>query len=101
MFSDHRAGEYAAGVTHKIVEQSECARAKVDFFASTRDASSGRIERQITKVQDRRFRFRASSQQGPPPRHQFLKLEGFGQIVVGTGVQPQDLVLDGGTYSQK
>ena len=88
MFGDHGAGEHAARVAHEIVEKSEFARGQVDLFASPRDGSPGGIERQIIDAQERRFRFRASSQQGPHPRHQFLEGEGFGQIVVGTGIQP-------------
>jgi hypothetical protein len=85
MFGYHGAGEHAAGA-HEVVEECNSAGSSRSFRLPC-DGSPSRIERQIIDAQDRWLRLRASSQQGPHPP-QFLKREGFGQIVVGAGIQP-------------
>jgi hypothetical protein len=51
--------------------------------------------KEVAHAQDRIFHVMAAADQDAQPRQQLFKLERLGQVIVGPGIQAQDLVVDG------
>ena len=79
-------------VAHQVVEQRVLAGRELDRLAVERHPPGGRLEHQRPVGQRRRRRSRGTADQRAHARLQFAEVEGLGQVIVGAGVEPGDLV---------
>ncbi len=94
MFEDHGPGDAAARMPHKVLQQGK-------LFCCQVYANPGNLHDMLHAIQlqigDSEYRLRgnmASPDQPPDSGRQFAEGEGFSQVVVCSGVEALDPVLD-------
>ena len=87
--------EDLAGPPHERLEQRELLGRERDLVAAATDLPGRRVEHQITNAQGGRALGLPAPYQRPQARKQLREGERLHQVVVGTGVEPRDAVLDG------
>ena len=95
LLQQHGAGHRLAGVAHQEFQQLELTRLQVDLLTCAVNGAGDQVHLEITDLEHGGDAAGlAAARQGLDPGDQLGEGIGFDQIVVGTGVQPGDAVLD-------
>jgi len=85
-----------AGVAGEDLDEVPLGRREAHFAIGGRDSLGREVDGEVVSVNDRFFLCgRASSERGSKAREEFVHAEGFGDVVVGAGVERADLVALG------
>src|SRR3569623_1936213 len=95
MLEQHRAGDDAALVAHEIFEQLEFPRQQRNLAAMTARTAGEQVDGEIADPQDGFLGHGvAAAAECLEPRQQFDEGERFDEIVIATGTQAADAVVD-------
>jgi hypothetical protein len=100
MIEDHRAGEQQALPAEKILEEGEFLGGQVEGTPPPRRFPARHIHLEISRFKRRSRLNRRPPGDGPQPREQLLKLEGFAQVVIGAEVETAYALTHGGTSAE-
>ncbi len=100
MFGYHGAGQYPSGIAHHVFEKGIFFGCEFDALASPRDLMRDGVQNQVVDLQDSRGFTAGSSQQRPGAGQQFLDGKGFGEVIVGSGIQAFDALVHFGAGGQ-
>src|SRR5674476_931189 len=95
---DLRLGQHAPRVPHEVAEQLELGCGQVDLRTGAEHLVAVLVQHQVPDHQVGVGGLRGGSgpaEQGAQPGHHLLKAERLGDVVVATGGEPRDPVLDG------
>ena len=92
MLHQLRARHHAAGMVHQIRQQPVFVRRELDRIAFHRHPAGARVEPYRSAIEFAPGVPRRAPQQRPDARQHFLEMERFGHVVVGSGIEPLDLV---------
>ncbi|MNF92159.1 hypothetical protein D3C84_747960 [compost metagenome] len=94
------ARHHLAPVLHQVTQHPELVGGELDGGALVPHLGGRHVEPHPADLEDRAGIARRTAHQGMDPRHQLGDLEGFGEVVVGAGVQPLDLLVQLATGGQ-
>ncbi len=94
LFEDHHAAAEAAGGAHEEFEEAIFAGGQLDGGAAAEGLAGGGVKTEIGDAQDGGAVVGAAPGEGADAGEQLLQLEGFGQIIVGAGVEALDAFVD-------
>src|SRR6185312_2011224 len=95
IFEQHGAGHHLAGILHQIFEQAELARLQQNTLAAALDLARQPVEAQIADlVAGRGFRWTRAPKEHLDAGEQLGEGIGLDEIVVATGPQAGDAVVD-------
>jgi len=90
-----------AWMQHEIAQQAELAGGEFDVLAVLVATLTGLVQGQAARLQQQVIGHAMGAAQQPlDTQEQFFRVEGFGQVVVGTGLQALDAFGPGVTRSQ-
>jgi len=92
MLDEFGAGHHAPFVVHEVGEQPVFMGGELDRIAVDADAAGARVEPDRPAGQFALGVPGGAAQQGADAGEDFLEMEGLGDIIVGAGVEPLDLV---------
>ena len=95
MFGDFRAADDTASIASEKFQESILLGGQGDGASAALGGLRGGIERQVSHHDLRGAEFRGPAQEGTKTGEQFAKFEGFGEVVVGAGIEAGDAVFDG------
>ena len=80
-------------MAHEIFKQRIFLHREVDPLSASGHFPRGWIEHQIVDLEDRREFRRGRGEQSPDTGEQFVDGEGFGEIIVRSGIKPFDALI--------
>ncbi len=92
---DARAAEHPPPVAHEEFEQGIFLGGELQAFWAIKHLEGAGVHSEVAPGAIAFRHLGASAQQGTDPGHQFLEVEGFDHVVVGSGVESGDFVGDG------
>jgi len=92
---DFGAGDDAAGVTHEMFEEGVLLGREADLARAAAGRMAAGIDDEVRDGELARKDVAAPPDECAKAREQLAEVEGFGEVVVGAGVQAGDPVLDG------
>src|SRR5262245_26913011 len=101
-FQQHRLGDDAAGIAHQVFEHAEFLRLQFDGNASPADGPSQQVHLEIANLEaDLLLRGGRTTPDGVEAGKQLGESEGLEEIVVGSGLQAFDAIIDAADGSEK
>ncbi len=98
------ARHHLAPVLHQVAQHPKFMGGELDGGAFVPDLGGRHVEPHSADLQDRTGIARRPSHQRLYPRHQLRHLERLGEVVVGTGIEPLNLLVQlaaGGQYQHR
>src|SRR5215471_6094110 len=94
-FHNRPSRHNASLITDEQLQQAELGKRQPELHSVTERPKRVDFEEQVSALQDVLCLGRAAACQRTYPGQQFLKREGFGEVVVRSGIKPPDHVRDG------
>jgi len=95
MFHDHGFGNDPSGMAHQVFQQRKLQRLQPDRFPFPNHLPGQQVDRQVSHRQPRGVGYAAGPpDQGLHTRQEFGKRKGFWKVIVRTGLQSFDPVID-------
>src|SRR5690606_37723012 len=86
------SADHLALVVHQVAEQLVFLRGQLDRLSGQGDAARARVEANVARNELRAGVARGAADQRPQTGDQLFGLERLGEVVVGAGIEPGDLV---------
>src|SRR6516225_763669 len=95
MLQQHRAGNHFADIANQVLEKLKFPRQQLDLAAAPADDPHQQVDLQVADAQDG-FLYHRSAAAGEriDPRQHLPRRKWLDQVVVATGAQPADAVID-------
>ncbi|MDG5975977.1 peptidase [Hydrogenophaga taeniospiralis CCUG 15921] len=93
VFGQFGARDHRARAVHQVVQHFVFVAGQGHGLAIERDAAAARVQRQRAALQHRRGLPTGAADQRTQARQQLFQVEGFGQVVVGPGVDAGHLLV--------
>ncbi len=92
VFVELRAGQHGAPMEREIFEERELSRGEVDDFSLVENLSSRGVQRDGIPLESRGGGRCAPADECPDAGQEFVQIEGFDEVIVGTGIEATDAI---------
>ena len=95
MLGDHGARDQLVGVQHQKLQEGIFFAGEDAGSSASLDLLGHLIEFKVGDFQNRGLVGALTSEQGPDTGQKFVKGEGFGEVIIGSGIETRDFITDG------